>query len=222
MANSEIIGAGQDTARPAPKKYQIIYADPPWKCDILRTGTDKARRFDHYKTMKTEDICKMQFDFFDENAVLFMWSTNTFLPDAIRVMSAWGFKYHCCIVWKKNNGITMRGFHRTVEFLLFGYNGKFPDIFRGNPFPCFVSVDRLKHSEKPKVFRELIRDKFKGDAIELFARQRVEGWDAWGNEIEESPVLVEECPAQNTKEICHTAPNSASAKAAQVTMDLEL
>jgi site-specific DNA-methyltransferase (adenine-specific) len=152
----------------------------------------------------------MRFDFFDKNAVLFMWSTNTFLPDAIRVMSSWGFKYHCSIVWKKNNGITMRGFHRTVEFLLFGYNGKFPDIFRGKPFPCFVSADRLKHSEKPNIFRELIRDKFKGRAIELFARQRVEGWDAWGNEIEGSPVLGEDSPAQDTAEICHTAPNTPS------------
>jgi N6-adenosine-specific RNA methylase IME4 len=124
-------------------------------------------------------------------------------------MGSWGFKYHCCVVWKKDNGITMRGFHRTVEFLLFGYNGKFPDIFKGKPFPCHVEVKRGRHSEKPHLFRELISNKFSGNKIELFARQRVEGWDAWGNEIEESPVMGEESPAQNIMEICHTAPNSA-------------
>jgi hypothetical protein len=100
--------------------------------------------------------------------------------------------------------------HRTVEFLLFGYNGKFPDIFRGKPFPCFVSADRLKHSEKPNIFRELIRDKFKGDAIELFSRQRVAGWDAWGDEINpDAPAENQGAePAHLTTQPCQNNSNS--------------
>ena len=67
------------------------------------------------------------------------------------------------------------------------------------------------HSKKPDKIRKRIVQ-LCGDIprIELFARQRVEGWDAWGNEVENSPVLGDESPAQNTMEICHTAPNSAS------------
>lgn len=168
------------------KKYSIFYADPPWKCDILRSGKDAGRQFDNYPTMKTDDICKLDFrSMYNEDCLLFLWSTNTFLPDAIRVMKAWDFKYHCCIVWEKDRGITMRGFHRKVEFLLFGYEGKFPDISRGTPFPCHVSAKRTRHSEKPDIFRELIINKF-GDLprIELFARTRTPGWDVWGNEVE--------------------------------------
>ena len=166
------------------KKYQVIYSDPPWKISFYPVKGETGMRFAQYKTMKTEDICKMKFDFVDENAVIFLWTTNTFLPDAFLVLKAWGFKYHCTIVWKKDNGITMRGVHRTVEFLLFGYNGRFPDIGCGKPLPCHVECKRGRHSEKPDVFRKIIVDKF-GDVprIELFARQRVEGWDAWGNEV---------------------------------------
>ena len=69
---------------------------------------------------------------------------------------------------------------------------------------------RETHSKKPDEIRNRIFSMFPTlNKIELFARQRVEGWDAWGNEIEESPVLCEESPALDTKEICHTAPNSA-------------
>jgi len=175
------------------KKYEIVYADPPWKCDPIRTGKDKGRQFDHYKTMKTKDICKLNFNVFDDNCVLFLWATNTFLPDALKVIDSWGFKYHCCVVWNKKKGITMRGFHRTVEFLLFSYKGKFPDIWKGTPIPCLVESERLKHSEKPNIFRTMIVNKF-GDLprIELFAREKTEGWDVWGNEVDSDIDLITE------------------------------
>jgi site-specific DNA-methyltransferase (adenine-specific) len=189
MANYEIIGAGQD----APKKYKIIYADPPWAISFYPVKGETGMKFTQYKTMKLHAIKALPVkNISTENASIFMWTTNTFLPDALEVMKEWGFKYHCTIVWKKDNGITMRGVHRTVEFLLFGYNGKYPNIGKGKPLPCHVEHKRGKHSEKPDIFRKIIVDKF-GDIprIELFARQRAEGWDAWGDEIEESPVLGE-------------------------------
>lgn len=152
---------------------------------MLRSGKDKGRRFDHYDTMKTKEICRLPVEKISEDdSVLFLWTTNTFLKDAFKVMDVWGFKYHVTITWDKGAGITMRGFHRVTEFLLFGYKGRFPDIFRGVPIKTLITQGRLKHSEKPNIFRKIIVDKF-GDVprIELFARQRVEGWAAWGNEV---------------------------------------
>ncbi len=167
------------------KKYQIIYADPPWPISTFRTNTDGQYGFNVYKTMSVKGICRLPVrDITTNDAVIFIWATNTFLPDAIRVMSDWGFKYHCAITWDKRGGITMRGFHRVTEFLLFGYNGKFPDIGSGSPIKTLVSERRTGHSIKPKLFRDLISRKFSGRKIELFARQKVDGWDCWGNEVE--------------------------------------
>jgi N6-adenosine-specific RNA methylase IME4 len=93
-----------------------------------------------------------------------------------------------------------------TEFLLVGVKGKPRRIgmMKSNVFQSNVS----RHSEKPYLVYELIQTVSDFPAIELFARRRVDNWDAWGNEIEGSPVLGEESPALNTKEICHTAPNS--------------
>ena len=168
------------------KKYQIIYADPPWNISYYPRENRKKMEWGNYDRMELKDIKALSIaNIADENCALFMWTTNTFLPQAIEVIKEWGFKYHCTIVWKKDNGITMRGVHRTVEFLLFCYNGKFPDIGKGKPLPCHVEHIRGKHSEKPQIFRDIIVDKF-GDIprIELFARETTPGWDVWGNEVE--------------------------------------
>jgi len=94
---------------------------------------------------------------------------------------------------------------------LFATIGKCSNLLVSRKVKQLVLSARLGHSQKPEEVRNRIVEMF-GDIprIELFARQRVEGWDAWGNEIEESPVLGEESPAQNTMEICHTAPNTGS------------
>lgn len=172
-------------------KYQIIYADPPWKVSMLRNGKDKARQFDHYQTMKTKDIAAMPISgLCDDNSIILLWSTNTFLEDAFFVLREWGFKYHCTITWDKKNGITMRGFHRVTEFLLFGYKGAFPSIGTGKPIKTLVQFERGKHSQKPNEIRNIITEKF-GELrrLELFARQQHEGWDVFGNEVPNSIKL---------------------------------
>jgi len=79
------------------KKYNIIYADPPWKYN------DKGCRgnaTNHYPTMKNEDICNLPIeDLADDNCVLFLWVTAPKLPEGLQVMESWGFKYKTCIIW---------------------------------------------------------------------------------------------------------------------------
>jgi site-specific DNA-methyltransferase (adenine-specific) len=47
---------------------------------------------------------------------------------------------------------------------------------------------RTKHSQKPEKIRNDIVSLY-GDLprIELFARQKTEGWDVWGDEVEVAP-----------------------------------
>ena len=168
------------------KKYQIIYADPPWDVKkIKRKVRPNQVEFD-YPTMSLEQIKSLQVkEIADDNSVLFLWSTHAYLPKAFEVMQAWGFKYQRTITWDKNNGLCLFGFHHRTEFLLFGYKGKIEMYPKRKAFPTIITYSSkpLKHSEKPQVFRDLIAP-FGITKVELFARVKTEGWDVWGNEVE--------------------------------------
>ena len=162
------------------KKYKTIYADPPW----LEVGGGKIKRGadKHYSLMKTKDICELPVSTIaDDNCWLFMWVTNNFLKDGIEVMEAWGFRYVTNFVWVKERfglGYYFRGQH---ELCLFGVKGNLKPIKRN--VRSVLWAEKTKHSRKPKEARELIKDMAHPPMIELFARERFEGWDSWGNEI---------------------------------------
>jgi len=118
----------------------------------------------------------------EENCVLFLWTIQKYLKNAFDVMQEWGFKYQRTITWDKKNGMCLFGFHHRTEFLLFGYKGKLPMYPKRKTFPTLVEAKSKYHSNKPHIFREYIQ-KFGDKKIELFARQKVEGWDCWGNEV---------------------------------------
>jgi len=166
------------------KKYQIIYADPPWRYDFSKDNADKIEN--HYPTMKIEDICDLPVGAVaDDNAVLYLWATAPKLLEALQVMKAWGFTYKTQAVWDKTwvgMGYWFRGQH---EILMVGVKGKFSP-----PSPSFriSSVYREKksrHSKKPVYFREMIEMQFPWfNKLEMFSRNKTEGWDVWGNEVE--------------------------------------
>lgn len=163
------------------KKYQIIYADPPWRY----THAVKNRQIEnHYPTMALSEIKAINIPS-EKNSVLFLWATTGKLPECLEVMKAWGYEYKSSMVWDKEiigMGYWFRGRH---EFLLVGTKGKFSPP----PQPLRVSSvyqeKRTKHSKKPNHIRDLIHKWYPQHLkIELFARQKTEGWDVWGNEVE--------------------------------------
>lgn len=169
------------------KKYNIIYADPPWQ--YWESGNKNQSV--HYKTMTVDEICKLPIkDISAEDSVLFLWVTYPMLADAFRVIDAWGFKYStAAFVWVKKN--------KTQDSPFFGCGA----WTRANSELCLLAtrgtVQRLdatisqivespveEHSKKPAIVRELIeRLVGKLPRVELFARGNADGWDAWGNEI---------------------------------------
>ncbi len=168
-------------------KYRVIYADPPWQYGNRSSG-DLATRYggasDHYPTMPLDDICRMPVvDYALPNAVLFLWATSPMLPDALAVMSAWGFQYKTSFVWDKVRHNF--GHYNSVrhELLLVGTRGSCtPDA--SVLFDSVQVIERNGHSEKPVEFRTIIEALYTwGPRIELFARRRTDGWDAWGNEL---------------------------------------
>jgi N6-adenosine-specific RNA methylase IME4 len=164
------------------KKYQIIYADPPWKYNF--SPSSKSSMEQYYPTIATNDICKLKVPS-DDNSVLYLWATSPKLKDALKVMEAWGFEYKTHFIWDKDcvgMGYWFLGQH---ELLLVGTKGKFIPPKARFRVSSIYTEKKQGHSKKPKYIRNLIDRSFVGmSKLELFAREKVEGWDCWGNEVE--------------------------------------
>jgi len=168
--------------KPLPEgKYEVILADPPWKYDFSKDSTDSIEC--HYPTMTLEEIKNLEVPSAD-NAVLFLWATAPKLKEALEVMESWGFKYKTCAVWDKEwigMGYWFRGQH---ELLLVGIKGKFSPPPEKRRFSSVIREKRREHSRKPEKVYEIIEAMFpQNTKLELFARNKREGWEAWGNEI---------------------------------------
>lgn len=175
------------------KKYQIIYADPPYE---LKAGSpnlhakQQGNRPLSYPTMTIEQIKNLPVgDLADNNSVLFLWTTNKYIEDSFDVARAWGFTYSTMIVWcKAPKGRGLGGtFGISTEFLLFARRGNLKS--KGRHWSTWFEAKRGKHSEKPEAARDIINKCFDGNKIELFARRKSFGWDCWGNEVESDIVL---------------------------------
>ena len=174
------------------KKYKIIYADPPWD---FKTYSAKGRMKtpdNHYELMSIEDIKNMKVNnIANDDCVLFLWVPWCNLPDGLEVMKSWGFKYSCCgFNWiKKNKNADSLFFglgkwtRNNSEICLLGIKGH-PLKYKINYSVHEVIISKIdKHSKKPDEARNRIDQMF-GDIpkIELFARQKSQGWDIWGDE----------------------------------------
>lgn len=172
------------------KTYNVILADPPW--EYRNTGVIAAAEH-HYPTMPIEDISGLlsKLDLkLDKNAVLFMWATNPTLTDGFKVLEAWGFNYKTNMVWvkteleKPGTGWYVRGRH---ELLLIATRGSFTPLENVSPpIGSVVHAPLQEHSRKPDDFYEIIERLYPNcNYIELFARRTRDGWDSWGNEVEQ-------------------------------------
>ncbi len=173
------------------RKYQIIYADPPWRyADRGCNGACEA----HYSTMKIEELCALPIgDIADKDCILFMWATYPMLKEALQVMESWGFKYKTIgFQWIKQNR-SGKGYHfglgrwtrGNTEPCLIAVKGRPYKYKRSNSISQIIEYPLTQHSEKPSIVRNKIID-LTGDKlsrIELFARQEAKGWDCWGDEV---------------------------------------
>jgi len=131
----------------------------------------------------------------EKDAVLFLWAVSPQLPEAFEVLKAWGFKYKTlafCWSKKTSNGLNVSNLGRwtmgNVELCLLATRGKPQRICKN--VKQLVVAERTKHSAKPSEVHDRIVQ-LMGDVprIELFAREKTEGWDVWGNEVQSDLVL---------------------------------
>ncbi len=170
------------------KKYQIIYADPPWLFEKGYWDRSQSKPDSHYSCMKTTDICNMGIDlrqYIETPSHLYLWTTSRHLMDgdAVRVCKAWGYKPMNIITWCKPQISLGYYFRNSSEHLIFAIRGRGLQT-KDRSQATWEVADRLKHSQKPDVFYEIIEKMSYEPRLELFARQKREGWDCWGNEVE--------------------------------------
>lgn len=195
------------------KRYGVIYADPEWRFEVYSRDTGMDRAADnHYPTSATDAICARPVgDIAADDCVLFLWATVPMLPDALKVMVAWGFTYKSHCIWTKDKVGTGYWFRNSHELLLVGTKGNVPAPAMGTQWTSTIEGRVTRHSAKPERFYELIEEYFPTlPKIELNARKTREGWDAWGNQAEIAPEAqrddtdLDSAPAPSEIEPPHT------------------
>ncbi|HAQ0304445.1 TPA: DNA methyltransferase [Enterococcus faecium] len=175
--------------------YNIIYADPPWRYDCKNV---QGAAENHYSTMSIDELCALPVErLASKDCLLFLWATFPMLPEALRLIKAWGFSFKTvAFVWLKQNRKSLTWFYGlgrwtrgNAEICLLATHGK--PKRRSASVHQFIISPIEQHSKKPDVTREKIVE-LAGDLprVELFARQKTPGWGVWGNEVECDLILT--------------------------------
>ena len=168
------------------KKYKTILLDPPWQYG--RNGKYSAES--NYNVMNIEEIYNLPINkLADQDCILFLWTTNGFLHEALHCIEKWGFEYKTTITWDKE--------HYGLGYWAWGQTEHFMIAVKGKPFRPHPPITRTivrhkkgKHSAKPDKFYTIAEKMGEKPRLELFAREQSplfpkrEGWDVWGNEIQ--------------------------------------
>jgi N6-adenosine-specific RNA methylase IME4 len=173
---------------PPPKGVsQVIYADPPW--DYANSGLDQSAR-KHYQTIPTVYLCNPEAwlkipiqKIIGDRSVLFLWVTYPFAKEGLQICEAWGFHYKAQLVWVKNTTTGMGWFVTPKHELLY-------IAVRGQELHPAIKPESVfyfathGHSRKPQEVYEMIESMYTGPYIELFARQKRENWQSWGDGLD--------------------------------------
>jgi N6-adenosine-specific RNA methylase IME4 len=183
-------------------RYRTIVADPPWPYDdpggSLRARpehrpsswdnvvTGSVSASDRYGSMSIAELCALAPDVEDE-AHLYLWTTNAFMVEAHEIARAWGFNPKTICTWgkvKPDGSASMKTghyFRGATEHVVFAVRGRLP-FPSDQPTPTLWLWPRLSHSEKPDAFYDLVEQVSPGPYLELFARRQRLGWNTWGDE----------------------------------------
>lgn len=188
------------------KRYDLIYADPPWK---QSKGGKKSVRpkssggnleYNVITLMEIKKHLKLATENTGENSILFLWTIDKYLFEAQNIAERLGYKLHARMIWNKVTGIpaafTIRYGH---EYLLYLYKGKLIPVAkeeRGKIHSVFTEQVR-KHSQKPEIAYQIIERLYpQTKKLEMYARpisplfNKRQGWDVWGNEVKSDIELI--------------------------------
>lgn len=175
--------------------YPVILADPPWEFSVWNAAKSDRHTSHKYSLMNTDAIMSLPVPA-AENCALFLWATWPNLPDAFKVITAWGFTYRTIAWdWVKLNENSMgthmgMGYYTraNTEPCLLAVRGRMP--VKMHDVQALILSPVRQHSRKPDEQYAKIERLYDGPYLEMFARRSRPGWHVWGNEVE-SDVEIE-------------------------------
>jgi N6-adenosine-specific RNA methylase IME4 len=164
-------------------KYETIIIDPPWDMQKIERDVAPNQVAFEYPTMTEEELMEFDVPSISANDChIFCWTTHKFLPSAMRLIEAWGFRYVYLGTWHKNGGFQPFGLPQyNSEFYIYARRGSPKFVETKQFFTCF-QADRREHSRKPDEFYDVIRRVTEGPRIDVFSREKRDGYDQFGNE----------------------------------------
>lgn len=166
-----------------PDKYSVIVIDPPWPMEKIQRDVRPNQVGFDYPTMTEAELDALPLgSLAATDCHLFVWATQKFLPQALRHVESWGFRYVCLFVWRKSGGPQPYGLPQyNCEFVVYARRGT-PVFVDTKAFNCCFDGPRREHSRKPDEFFETVARVADGARLEMFARTSREGWTSYGNE----------------------------------------
>lgn len=194
------------------KKYSVILADPPWHYFVSSSKQSRRATEAHYPTLSIPSIRALPVGkLAGADCALFLWITAPMLPELPGILEAWGFSYKTiAFVWIKLNRKSQSLFwgmgfwtRANPEYCVLAVKGH-PKCVCADVHQVIISLVE-EHSKKPEEARRRI-ERLMGDAprVELFARQKTPGWDAWGNEVDSDFQM----PDWKGEPFCVTSPST--------------
>ena len=159
--------------------YEVISVDPPWNYG-REFDPNSSRVANPYPEMTVEQIKAINLPF-TQNAILFLWTTHKFLPDAFEVLKHWQFEYKATLVWNKEKIGMGSWFRMQCEFCLFAIKGK--PLWDNSVERDIITESRREHSRKPDAFFDMVNRICYGRKLEYFSREKRDGWEVFGNDI---------------------------------------
>lgn len=174
-------------------RFKTIMADPP--LDVNQKG--RLGACTHYNLMTLDQIKSMPVaDFAEDNAHLWLWTYPSAIQQSYEILEAWGFQPRSFFTWVKPRLGLGNYLRNATEHIIFGVRGKAPVLYKAQPNWGFFPVQ--EHSHKPEEQYSVIQRVSPGPYLELFARRRQPGWNAWGNEVD-SDIVIPGYPVPSDK-----------------------
>jgi N6-adenosine-specific RNA methylase IME4 len=165
--------------------YNVISIDPAWNYEgenknITSYDANGRRVANPYPEMSTQEIKDIKLPLLNDS-VVFLWTTHKFLPDAFDILKNWNLDYKATLVWNKEKIGMGAWFRMQCEFCLVGIKGK--PYWDNTTYRDIINEPRRQHSRKPDAFFDMVDKITLGRKLEYFSREKREGWDVFGNDV---------------------------------------
>ena len=165
--------------------FDVVSVDPPWPYEgeskqVTSFDSVGRRVANPYPEMSIKEIKEIEMPLMKDSVVL-LWTTHKFLPDAFDILKEWGLDYKATLVWNKQKIGMGAWFRMQCEFCLVGVKGK--PYWENTTFRDIFEEPRREHSRKPDLFFDMIEKITLGRRLEYFSREKRNGWEVFGNDI---------------------------------------